>query len=361
MGHLDKYLLRNFFVKFGLTLMSLLVIIIIVDVIDHLNKFIDAKIPQIEIIHYYFYNFPWFISIGIPISCLLATIFSLGLLNKQNEITALKSSGISIYRIGMPLILSGFIISVFSFFFDNFIVTNSLNQKSEIEKKYFFKRSSKTKGSSRDIYRQISESRILSIQKFSHKKNEAKRVSILNYGEGNLISRFDTPYMIWDPQESAWKVSNYSQRFWDESDEISFLKEEKDSLIHLSFTPLDLTRELMKPDEMNFWDLAKFVRKLKKNSIHEPRWEVSFYFKTAFAGTSFLMVLLGIPLAIRKPRSNLAIGIGVSVFFIFLYYASLKFGQSLGISGQVSPFLSVWSVNFIFLGIGCYMLFKTRT
>ena len=132
MKHIDKYILREFFVKFCLTLVSLLIIIIIVDVIDHLNKFIDAKIPQIEIIHYYFYSFPWFISIGIPISCLLATIFSLGLLHNQNEITALKSAGISIYRVSRSLIITGFFISIFSFFFDNFIVTNSLNNKSEI-------------------------------------------------------------------------------------------------------------------------------------------------------------------------------------------------------------------------------------
>ena len=73
------------------------------------------------------------------------------------------------------------------------------------------------------------------------------------------------------------------------------------------------------------------------------------------------MVLIGIPLAIRRPQSNLALGIGISTFFIFLYYASLKFGQSLGIAGQISPFWSVWIVNVLFFLIGTKMLYSTRT
>ena len=92
MKHLDKYILNNFLAKFLLTMLGLLVIIILIDVIDHLNKFIDAKIPQSEIINYYFYSLPWFISIGIPISCLIATIFSLGILQRQNEITAISKA-----------------------------------------------------------------------------------------------------------------------------------------------------------------------------------------------------------------------------------------------------------------------------
>ena len=99
MKHIDKYILINFLVIFFLTLGGLLIITILIDVIDHLNKFIDAKIPQSEIINYYYYSLPWFISIGIPISCLISTIFSLGLLQRQNEITAMKSSGLSIFRI----------------------------------------------------------------------------------------------------------------------------------------------------------------------------------------------------------------------------------------------------------------------
>ena len=142
MKHIDKYILNNFLVKFFLTIGCLLVITILIDVIDHLNKFIDAKIPQSEIINYYYYSLPWFISIGIPISCLISTIFSLGLLQRQNEITAMKSSGLSIFRISSILLIIGIFISISSFYFDNYLVTNALNIRNEIDNKYFRSRDS---------------------------------------------------------------------------------------------------------------------------------------------------------------------------------------------------------------------------
>lgn len=359
MKHLDKYILNNFNVKFLLTIAGLLVIIVLIDVIDHLNKFIDAKIPQSEIINYYFYSLPWFISIGIPISCLIATIFSLGILEKQNEITALKSSGLSVIRISSKLLMLGLFISFFSFYFDNYLVTNALNIRTEIEKKYFIKNKSKSYKSTKNIYRQISKDEFLAIHKFSHKRNEALKISIQTKDGNKIIKRFDAPLMVWSDSLNIWQVPKYTIRSWE--NEISTKVISSDTTLSLNFTPIDLTRELMKPEEMNYNELKKFVNKLKENGLNEPRWEVNLHFKTAFASTSFLMILIGIPLSIRRPRSNLAIGIGVSIFFIFLYYASLKFGQSLGIARQISPFWSVWIVNVIFFFIGAIMLYRTRT
>lgn len=359
MKHLDKYILNNFLAKFLLTMLGLLVIIILIDVIDHLNKFIDAKIPQSEIINYYFYSLPWFISIGIPISCLIATIFSLGILQRQNEITAMKSSGISVISVSKTLLITGILISFFSFYFDNFLVTNALNTRTEIEKKYFLKNKSKSIKSTKNIYRQISKDKFLTIHRFSHRNNEASKISIQSKENNKLLLRFDAPVMRWNDTTNVWEIPRYTIRKWENEIETKVIS--KDTTLQLNFTPIDLTRELMKPEEMNYSELNNFVEKLKENGLNEPRWEVNLHFKTAFAATSFLMVLIGIPLAIRRPHSNLALGIGISIFFIFLYYASLKFGQSLGIAGQLTPFWSVWVVNVFFFFIGITMLYRTRT
>ena len=85
------------------------------------------------------------------------------------------------------------------------------------------------------------------------------------------------------------------------------------------------------------------------------------HFKPAFACTSILMVLFGLSLSIRKPRSSLSIGIGISLFVIFLYYAGIKTGQSLGYKGVLTPLLSVWLPNLIFLLTGLYLFKNTRT
>ena len=111
---------------------------------------------------------------------------------------------------------------------------------------------------------------------------------------------------------------------------------------------------------MDYWNLSEFVYKLKRNGINEPRWEVNLHFKTALAGTSFLMVLFGLSLAISRPENNIAMGVGMGVGVIFLYYACLKFGQTLGYMGILNPFISVWGPNIIFLLIGVFLFSKSN-
>ena len=76
---------------------------------------------------------------------------------------------------------------------------------------------------------------------------------------------------------------------------------------------------------------------------------------------SLIMILFGITLSITRPRSNYTTGIGLSIVVIFLYYLFIKLGQSLGYNGVLSPFLSVWFVNILFIILGSFMLLKTRT
>ena len=73
------------------------------------------------------------------------------------------------------------------------------------------------------------------------------------------------------------------------------------------------------------------------------------------------MILFGIGLSITKPRTNSATGVGVGIMVIFLYYIGMKFGQSLGYNKILSPFLSVWMINIIFIGVGAWLYSKIRT
>ena len=95
--------------------------------------------------------------------------------------------------------------------------------------------------------------------------------------------------------------------------------------------------------------------------IKDPKWAVNMHFKSAFACTSFLMILFGLSLSIRRPRSSLAVGIGISVFVIFVYYAAITTGRSFGYKGTLEPFISVWFPNLIFFITGIHLFRKTRS
>ena len=105
-----------------MTLIAFVVIFLLVDIVDHLDRIMDSDMPNLEIIRYYFHSLPWYVSLGLPMSLLLATVFTLGILQKNNELSALKSSGISIRRLSIPLLILGGLFSIFSFYFENFFI-----------------------------------------------------------------------------------------------------------------------------------------------------------------------------------------------------------------------------------------------
>ena len=122
-----------------------------------------------------------------------------------------------------------------------------------------------------------------------------------------------------------------------------------------------IKQDFINPEEMDYWELSNFINKLKNKGLSYHRWSVNKHFKTAFACCPFIMILFGIALSIQKPRNNLTSGVSLSILVIFLYYLLIKSGQTLGYSGILSPFLSIWMVNFLFFTFGIYLFIKSKT
>ena len=116
---LDLYIIKKFISITLIVLISFVVIFVSVNAIDNIDKFIENKIPNTEILKYYLFSIPYFLSYSLPISLLIATVFTFASLQKNHETTAIKASGISIRRISLPLIILGAVLSVTLFFFDN--------------------------------------------------------------------------------------------------------------------------------------------------------------------------------------------------------------------------------------------------
>ena len=357
---MDLYIIKQFLAKLIATTTAFIVIFIVVDVIDNLDKFIDASMPAVAILKYYIHTLPWFTSIGFPMAMLLSTVFTLSILQKNSELTAIKASGVGFTRITAPLLIMGLIFSFLSFAFDNYVVTKHYQKRLLLEEKHAIRKSRTNNAKKRNIYRQLDANTIFSIKRFQFKNKMAYGISIQKFNDQNLYYRLDSPKMQWNDEKHSWIIPSYTIRNWNNG-KLNFTSHSQDSIMYSEITPIDLTRETGKPEEMDYRNLSEFVSKLKRNGIYEPRWAVNLHFKTALAGTSFLMVLFGLSLAIRKPRSSLAIGLGASIGVIFLYYAVLKFGQTLGYKGVLNPFISVWGPNFIFFLIGSYLFIRMKT
>ena len=194
----------------------------------------------------------------------------------------------------------------------------------------------------------------------THRDQTAHNISVQEFEDGNLIFRLDSPAIKWNTDDNNWQLSKFHLRKW-QGDSLLYQSFEQDTSLILNFDPIELTKATVKPEEMNYWELKYFVNKLHQYGIKDPKWAVNMHFKSAFACTSFLMILFGFSLSIQRPRSNLALGIGTSVFVIFIYYAAITTGRSFGYKGVIEPFLSVWIPNLIFFITGIYLFHKTRS
>jgi len=365
MKKLDIYLLRQFITILAMAILGFVSVFVIVDLIENIDKFIDNSVPLKIILLFYYYTLPWFFSIGLPMATLIATVFSIGLMAKRNEWTAMKSSGISLYRIAIPLLIAGIVLSVISYELDNNLVTKGNEKVTEIEQKHMRRKTRRntfrTNKILHDVLLQKHESTHIYLSKYSINGMEADNATILSLENGFISKRIDARKIFWNDSLLLWNISSYSIRKFDESgEEIEALISIKDTLININFIPDDITKQFKSPDEMNYRELTERILLLKENGVKTVRWEVARYNKVSFAFTSLIVILFGLPLAVSKQKGGLAFAAGMSVFVIFAYYAFIKFGQSLGYKEVLDPFISAWIGNVIFAIGGIILLISVR-
>ncbi len=355
---LDKYLLKNYFANFLGAVIVFISIFLLVDLVEKIDNFLDYDLTFLQVLYYYFYTIPWFIHISIPMSALIAVVFSLGKLIKFKEFVALKSSGISLYRVGTPLLIVGLLTSIFAFEFEDMVVVPARQKISEFEREYMTRSYKKRREViQRDIYVQLENGLILIVRSYNTGTNHGKFATIQKIDDGILSMRYDAQNIYW--KNEKWILTEIQKRNFENSkEEYSF----NDSLtIELGIKPEDLVQKNIDPENMTYLQLKSFIKKLENLGINSTKWKVNLYFKTALNFTSFIVILFGISIVTFQSRSGgSGAGIAISLMVIFIYYGVVMFGKILGIEGQLAPFISVWIPNFIFLFLGGVLLLGAK-
>ena len=365
---LDRYIVRQFLISFFFGLIAFLLIFVLVDSMEHLDDFIDAHAPVKVVVEYYLAFLPEIIKLMTPVAVLLGSLFVIGRMSTNSEITAIKSSGVSLYRTLVPFLVVAMIISVASVYLNGWVVPKAN------AKKYYIERTVLNHGenlSSRmNIFFQVGPRRIVSLNYFDPGTNFASHVSIQDFADSNmtvLTRRFDAPRMKWigpltessTANAHGWTLLNGATRtFHDNAQNLSFF----DSLAigRLSLTPADIVKKQQKPDEMDYSELKEFIQNQEQAGQDVSRWLVDFHSKVSFPFASVIMILFGVPFASARPRSGLALGFGICTAVTFIYLAFMKVSQVIGYNGDVNPFLTAWLANLIFLAAGIVNMIRVQ-
>ncbi|MFQ6607956.1 MAG: LptF/LptG family permease [Fidelibacterota bacterium] len=359
---IDAYLIWRFTQTLGFALIAFIGIFLVVDLVENIDRFIDSSVPRDIVFRYYLHSLPWFINIGLPMAVLIATIFTVGILSKRNELAAMKSSGISLYRIAAPLLLCATLISAGSFYWEDTLVTTGNQTRRFIEKEYLGKTRNKHYRERRNnIFLQKSDQFVIGIERYQSSRQRAYGVTMQFLDKGKLVKRIDANRMYWQDENNSWKIFDYSIRSFDTyggETQVSYSKE--DTTLTIGFEPAEISREAISPEEMSFNELQHFVNELAESGVDNRRWEVNLHGKISFAFSNLIIVLFAIPMVASRPQGGLAFGAGMSIFVIFGYYAFIRFGQTLGYNGIMDPVLSAWLGNIVFAIGGVLLLFFVR-
>ncbi|MCM8780280.1 MAG: LptF/LptG family permease [Candidatus Omnitrophica bacterium] len=363
---LDRYILKSMWSAFIACLLIFVFLYCIIDLFSHLDEVLKQKTPIDILIKYYMAFLPIiFVQIS-PIACLLATVYSLGNLNRDNEIVAMRSAGLSIWSISHVLIIFGFIVSILVFTVNEKFVYQAqdrmrvLKQQIESEKCKTPKKEAKKQD---EVIKNLSiyglGNRLFFINKFSVKENTIEGITILEQNKKHdLTAKIIANKGIWDG--NLWKF--YQVQTFQLNEKGRIIGEPRyseEEIMDIPESPKDFLNQQKLPEFMNIAQLETYIWKLSqggaKSIVQSLR--VDLYSRYAFAFTSLIIIFLGVPFSmkIRKKAAGLS-SIGVSIILSFIYYVTNAVAIALGKGAILPPLLSAWLANIIFFFISLYLI-----
>jgi len=338
-------------------LVGLVGIFTIADFVEKIDNFVDAGAGPELVLIFYGYSMPYFIDMALPMSMLLATVFSLGTLNKNYEIAALRASGVSMFRIARPLLLLGIFFTLFQFVFQNLVVMPFNHKQKEITRNVL--KPARSPKKLKEVVRQDLNGNIIVIKSYDVKTNTGKDISILTYLDSGITERWDYARLKWDDSLQIWDNSAGLNRKFDSTGHLIYSKMKVQDDLPVTLTPADIIKAQIRPNEMNIFQLGKFIEKKKLLGLNPHRWVVDYHFKLAFVMTGFIVIFLGISFALRGTRENLAAAVGKSVATLFIYYILLIGGQKIAYNSLMHPAYAVWFGDVVLLLAGTWLFIQT--
>jgi lipopolysaccharide export system permease protein len=354
----DRYVLSGFWRNLGIGLIAFTVIYITVDVSEEIDVYIDNHAHLADILLYYAYKIPSILVLIMPVAVLLATIFAIGKLSRENELTALISSGTPLARVGAPIVVSSVIISLCMIAAGEFVVAKASHESLTLKRVKIDKNMKEESAFYRDnVHYQGEHGRTYYGEHYDVLLKAFTNIAIYEYRGGSLARRIDAAKGYWDGAE--WVFLNGATREFTPSGEkiTTFTKMDMKDLPE---RPEDFAKEELDPDEMNYRQLKAYIGKVLRSGESVDKYRVDLYFKFSFPFTSLIFAVIGTALSSAKRKPSMATGFGLTLFISFTYYTVLRIGQSLGHSGVIGPVFGAWMGNIAFVFVGGVLLYRAN-
>ena len=358
MSILGRYLVRTYLGMVSTCLGAFVAIYLVVDFLERYGKLSRTGGTLPQILGYFLCKIPEMISQTAPMAVLMGTILAMGALSRSSEITAMRSSGISLGRIALPLVMLGVLASLLLLGNAEFVVPRCYEQMERVERVAIRKQGSNAVFKRNNIWFR-SDSMILQAQLFDPPARMLKGVIVWNLDATlNPVSRIDAERAEY--RNGTWTLHNLEIKDFSRGrGYLSTRASAMDSTLNLRIDDLKVLDN--NADNLSFRKLREYAASLKNGGYPAHRYLAMMHAKLAVPCAAFVMVILGIPFAMRNSRSGgIALGIGASIAIGFAYFVAHAVLMSYGRSGVLPPLLAAWGANLLFAAGGIWLTMSRK-
>jgi len=359
---LDVYIIRSWFFYFLAMLVTFTGFYMIFDFFQLLGDIVRNHASASVVFSYYRYLCPYVIYLMLPLSILVATLVSFGILTKSNQITAIKATGISLYRIAVPVMLAAVLASAGMFIMDDSFLPEA-NQRQDALRNQIKGKPAQThyRPDRQWIFGQ--ESRIYNYRFFDADRDVFANLSVFEFDPKSfkLTKRIYAGRAFWENSLNSWVLERGWVRYIDADRVTMYTPFAVATFDELTEQPPYFKKEVKPSAQMNAFELRRYINELSQSGFDVVRLSVQFYRKFSFPLMAFVISLIAIPFSFSTGSKGALSGIAMSIGIAIIYLSAAGLFEAMGNLSQLPPVVAAWSPDVLFGLGGAYMLLKVRT
>jgi LPS export ABC transporter permease LptG len=357
---LDRYILREFLKVLALVLISVIALFVIIDYTDKARDARQHGVAASVLLTYYRFHIFGVLNQTLPISVLVATLVTFAMLSKNNEVTAIKSGGISLYRVGLPILAVAGVMSLLAYFNLDFILPYSAQRVDQLKRKIEGK-PEVALAAQQKLWYLGKGNYIINFLAYERDAKRLTQVQVFEFHptEFRLTRRIYASRATWNGQ--AWAFDDGWMRSFPDSGPSTFTQIHAPLALYYQETPEDFATEVKPPEQMTYAQLHRYLATLRASGYAAEALAVRLYEKTSWPALSIVMALIAMPFAFKLGKRGALYGIGlalaIGIVYWMVYYLFLKFGEV----GNLPPLLAAWAANILFALAAAYLFLRIET
>jgi lipopolysaccharide export system permease protein len=356
---IDRYVAREHVVYLAIGLGVAAALVVVVDLFRTMERYLRVKPPLFYIFEHFVYRLPADLYTGLHVVVLVATILLFMTLNRNQELTALKAAGLSIYRVSAPVLLLGLSIAVGAGLFQELVLPVLNERGEEVDRVKIRGQLPRHLQSRQRLWLRSTDTRFYRVELLAPGTNDLFGVTLLEIDNGfRLTDRLDARQVHWTPR--GWELYDGAFREVAPNGKVQTVPFVRTAL-ELPEGIEDFTRIQKPVDAMSYRELSEYVSRLQAAGFQVKKYLVDLYSKLSLPLANLIMVLVAIPFAVHSPRSGRLFGVGLAISimaaYMVIHYVALSFARA----DLLPPLIAAWTANIIFAGVGLSLFARVRT